>query len=58
MSPIQTAIREKSGQARPYPPADVFLVPSKDLLREIVVDWQLPSDMENRRGSKRLKNRK
>ena len=50
MSPIQTAIREKSGQVRPYPPADVFLVPSKDLLREIVVDWQLPSDMENRRG--------
>ncbi len=50
MSPIQTATREQKGQVRPYPPADVFLAQSKDVSREIVVDWQLPSDMENRRG--------
>ncbi len=50
MTPIQTAIGEKSGQVRRYPPADVFLVPSKDVSREIVVDWQLPSDSDNRRS--------
>ena len=49
MSPIQTATRGQQGQVRPYPPADVFLAQSKDVSREIVVDWQLPSDVENRR---------
>ena len=49
MSPIQTATPEQKGQVRPYPPAEVFLARSTDVSREIVVDWQLPSDLENRR---------
>ena len=49
MSPIQTAAREPTGGVRPYPPADVLFAPPEDLAREIVVDWQLPSDMEKRR---------
>ncbi len=50
MSPVQTATREQSGEVGLYHPADVFLAPPRDVPREIVVDWQLPSDMENRRG--------
>ena len=50
MSPIQTGIREKSPSVRAYPPADVpFSPPKDDTWREIVVDWQLPSDAQNRR---------
>ncbi len=49
MAPIQTATREQGGAIRPYPPADRLLAPPKDdTWREIVVDWQLPSDNENR----------
>ncbi len=50
MTPVQTAMREQSGRARPYPPADLLLAPPKDVLREIVVDWQLPTDQDNRRS--------
>ncbi len=51
MSPILTATRESSAPVRRYPPADVLLAPPKDdVLREIVVDWQLPSDTERRSG--------
>ncbi len=32
-----------------YAPADVLFLP-QDAAMEIVVDWQLPSDAENRRG--------
>jgi hypothetical protein len=53
MSPVQTATREKRGERaaliRPYAPADFLLAPPKDILREIVVDWQLPADMEQER---------
>ncbi|HEX2046566.1 MAG TPA: hypothetical protein VHF27_02300 [Acidimicrobiales bacterium] len=49
MSPIQTATRETTALVRPYQPAAVLLAPPKDdTWREIVVDWQLPSDVENR----------
>jgi hypothetical protein len=55
MSPASTARREKSGVPlqpsplpypgeRPYPTADLLL----QLSKEIVVDWQLPSDLEHK----------
>jgi len=50
MTPIQTATREQDGRVRPYPPADVVFAVPKDVVREIVVDWQLPSDTDNRRS--------
>ena len=50
MTPVQTAIREQSGRVRPYSAADALLAPLKDVLREIVVDWQLPTDQDSRRG--------
>ncbi len=49
MSPIQMATREKSAPVRHLPPADLLLAPPKeDTWREIVVDWQLPSETESR----------
>ncbi len=52
MSPIQTATREQGGPVRAYPPPDLpFAAPlMDDTWREIVVDWQLPSEVENRRS--------
>jgi hypothetical protein len=55
MSPASTARREKSGAPaeprplpypgkQPYPTADLLL----QLSKEIVVDWQLPSDLERK----------
>ncbi len=54
MSPVQMAIREQQSRVRPvpgrpYPPADVLLVPPKEAALEIVVDWQLPSDTDGSR---------
>jgi hypothetical protein len=46
MSPVSTATREQPGDQGPlplpYPTAD----PLSQLAREIVVDWQLPSDLQ------------
>jgi hypothetical protein len=55
MSPASTARRDKSGTPavprplpypteRPQPTADLLL----QLSKEIVVDWQLPSDLEHK----------
>jgi hypothetical protein len=48
MSPIPMATREPSGSR----PAPIIPLPSMDVVREmakeIVVDWQLPSDMEHK----------
>ena len=55
MSPASTARRTQSGvplvprplpypTERPYPTADLLLLLSK----EIVVDWQMPSDLERK----------
>jgi hypothetical protein len=49
MSPASTARREKSGapaepRPLPYPTADLLL----QLSKEIVVDWQMPSDLERK----------
>jgi len=47
MSPVTTATREQSGVRvvpLPYPTADLLV----RLAKEIVVDWQLPSDMERK----------
>jgi hypothetical protein len=51
MSPASTAISDRSGApAMPYPSALPY--PTADLLRqiskEIVVDWQMPSDLEHK----------
>ena len=35
----------------PYAPADVLFALPTDVMSEIVVDWQLPSDKDNRRRS-------
>jgi hypothetical protein len=46
MSPVSTAIREKSGArpepVPPFPVGDLLL----SLAKEMVVDWQMPSDLE------------
>jgi hypothetical protein len=46
MSPVSTVTREQSGVRTapkpPYPPRDVLL----RLAKEIVVDWQLPSESD------------
>jgi hypothetical protein len=47
MSPASTVTREQSGVRTPkppYPPRDVLL----RLAREIVVDWQLPSESDRK----------
>ena len=50
MSPVRTATREHSGErrgrVRGHPPADALFIPETDALREIVVDWQMPSDAD------------
>ncbi len=49
MSPVPTATPEQSGSRTitlvPYPAADLLL----SLAKEIVVDWQMPSDAEQKR---------
>jgi hypothetical protein len=53
LSPIQIATRDQPVDRRParrsYAPADVLFTLPNDVMSEIVVDWQLPSDKENRR---------
>jgi hypothetical protein len=49
MSPVSTAKRDQSGAPltpppSPYPTADLLL----QLSKEIVVDWQMPSDLERK----------
>ncbi len=49
MSPMTTAMRDQNGDRSvprplPYPTADLLV----SLSREIVVDWQLPSDSDRR----------
>lgn len=48
MSPVPTATREQGdrrpGPVLPYPSIDVL----RQLAKEIVVDWQLPADMERK----------
>ena len=48
MTPIPMATRDQSvGKplpVSPFPPMDVL----RELAKEIVVDWQLPSDMERK----------
>ena len=49
MSPVSTARRDQSGvqvmpPPLPYPTADLLL----QLSKEIVVDWQMPSDLERK----------
>lgn len=49
MSPVSTAIRDPFGDLTvprpvPYPAADQLL----QLSKEIVVDWQMPSDQERK----------
>ena len=50
MTPVRTAIREHRGErhlpGRRYTPADLVFAPEKDAFREIVVDWQMPSDAD------------
>ena len=53
MSPVQTATREKRRESvasiRPCEPVGSLVAPMTDILREIVVDWQLPAEMEQER---------
>ena len=53
MSPVQTATREMRGEraasTRPCEPVGSLVAPINDLFREIVVDWQLPAEMEQER---------
>ena len=49
MSPASTAIRDQSGapvlpRPMPYPSADLL----RQLSKEIVVDWQMPTDLERK----------
>ncbi len=48
MSPVSTAIREQSASRTvappPLPAADLLLI----LAKEMVVDWQIPTDMERK----------
>ena len=49
MSPVSTAIRDQRGapvmpRPLPYPTADLL----RQLSKEIVVDWQMPSDVERK----------
>ena len=48
MSPVPMATREPSGgrsaSILPFPPMEVL----RELAKEIVVDWQLPPDMERK----------
>ena len=49
MSPVSTARRDQGGvpvvpYPLPYPTADLLL----QLSKEIVVDWQMPSDLERK----------
>ena len=48
MSPIPTATREQGGVGTgpvvPYPSMELL----RELAKEIVVDWQLPADMERK----------
>jgi hypothetical protein len=49
MSPVSTASRDQNGVQvmplpPPYPTADLLL----QLSKEIVVDWQMPSDLERK----------
>lgn len=49
MSPVSTARRDQNGvhgvpPPLPYPTADLLL----QLSKEIVVDWQMPSDLERK----------
>jgi hypothetical protein len=48
MSPVPVATQEQSGeraaQIQPFPHIDVL----REMAKEIVVDWQLPVDMERK----------
>ena len=48
MSPVPTAIRKqdshRSVSVQPFPSPDLFL----SLAKEMVVDWQLPTDVERK----------
>jgi hypothetical protein len=49
MSPVPTATKDQFGDRAvprplPYPTADLLL----QLSKEIVVDWQMPSDLERK----------
>ena len=49
MSPVSTATRDEYGapavpRPLPYPTADLLL----QLSKEIVVDWQMPTDLERK----------
>jgi len=48
MSPVPTAIRKQASQrplsVQPFPSPDLFL----SLAKEMVVDWQLPTDVERK----------
>ena len=53
MSPVQTATREKRRERvaspRPCEPVGPLVAPISEIFREIVVDWQLPAEMEQER---------
>jgi hypothetical protein len=52
--PIHSSTRDqpvdRSVRLPRYAPVDALFAMPKDAAMEIVVDWQLPSDTENRRG--------